>query len=146
MFTQSTHTLPPSSTSRGLDDAETCGQTAKPSQGCDCSLLLRNSKILSPFQNPLECTISLFLTHLNPLSWLSSEVLVLYTSLGSTMTTAHRPTFDPARGKEAQRGPAYHQRLLPAHTLLKVRSVPLVLSSPIASDTFQATWSGRDRR
>lgn len=37
------------------------------------------------------------------------------------MTTAHRPTFDPARGKEAQRGPAYHQRLLPAHTYLKHR-------------------------
>lgn len=37
------------------------------------------------------------------------------------MTTAHRPTFDPARGKEAQRGPAYHQRLLPAHTHLKQR-------------------------
>ncbi|EFW15585.1 complexed with cef1p [Coccidioides posadasii str. Silveira] len=37
------------------------------------------------------------------------------------MTTAHRPTFDPARGKEALRGPAYHQRLLPAHTHLKVR-------------------------
>ncbi|EON64424.1 hypothetical protein W97_03655 [Coniosporium apollinis CBS 100218] len=37
------------------------------------------------------------------------------------MTTAHRPTFDPARGKEAQRGPAYHQRLLPAHTILKHR-------------------------
>jgi protein CWC15 len=37
------------------------------------------------------------------------------------MTTAHRPTFDPARGKEAARGPAYHQRLLPAHTLLKHR-------------------------
>lgn len=37
------------------------------------------------------------------------------------MTTAHRPTFDPARGKEAQRGPAYHQRLLPAHTFLKRR-------------------------
>ncbi|QSZ29167.1 hypothetical protein DSL72_003678 [Monilinia vaccinii-corymbosi] len=37
------------------------------------------------------------------------------------MTTAHRPTFDPARGKEAQRGPAYHQRLLPAHTQLKFR-------------------------
>src|ERR1700742_873558 len=34
---------------------------------------------------------------------------------------AHRPTFDPARGKEAHRGPAYHQRLQPAHTLLKVR-------------------------
>ncbi|TGO41560.1 hypothetical protein BHYA_0020g00590 [Botrytis hyacinthi] len=37
------------------------------------------------------------------------------------MTTAHRPTFDPAVGKEAQRGPAYHQRLLPAHTQLKFR-------------------------
>lgn len=37
------------------------------------------------------------------------------------MTTAHRPTFDPARGKDAQRGPAYHQRLLPAHTHLKQR-------------------------
>ncbi|KAK8214666.1 Cwf15/Cwc15 cell cycle control family protein [Phyllosticta capitalensis] len=37
------------------------------------------------------------------------------------MTTAHRPTFDPARGKEAQRGPAYHQRLLPAHMTLKTR-------------------------
>ena len=39
------------------------------------------------------------------------------------MTTAHRPTFDPARGKEAQRGPAYHQRLLPAHSVLKTRQV-----------------------
>lgn len=38
-----------------------------------------------------------------------------------TIEKAHRPTFDPARGKEAQRGVAYHQRLLPAHTLLKVR-------------------------
>ncbi|KAF2497725.1 Cwf15/Cwc15 cell cycle control protein [Lophium mytilinum] len=37
------------------------------------------------------------------------------------MTTAHRPTFDPARGKDAQRGPAYHQRLLPAHKVLKHR-------------------------
>ncbi|OTB06891.1 hypothetical protein M426DRAFT_318605 [Hypoxylon sp. CI-4A] len=37
------------------------------------------------------------------------------------MTTADRPTFDPARGKEALRGPAYHQRLLPAHTKLKFR-------------------------
>ncbi|KAL8682286.1 MAG: hypothetical protein Q9186_001655 [Xanthomendoza sp. 1 TL-2023] len=37
------------------------------------------------------------------------------------MTTAHRPTFDPARGKAAQRGVAYHQRLLPAHTALKTR-------------------------
>ena len=37
------------------------------------------------------------------------------------MTTAHRPTFDPARGKEAARGEAYHQRLLPAHKTLKYR-------------------------
>lgn len=37
------------------------------------------------------------------------------------MTTAHRPTFDPARGKDAQRGVAYHQRLMPAHTQLKTR-------------------------
>ncbi|KAK0711246.1 Pre-mRNA-splicing factor Cwf15/Cwc15 [Lasiosphaeris hirsuta] len=37
------------------------------------------------------------------------------------MTTAHRPTFDPARGKEANRGVAYHQRLLPAYTQLKFR-------------------------
>ncbi|KAI9665151.1 MAG: hypothetical protein M1831_002161 [Alyxoria varia] len=37
------------------------------------------------------------------------------------MTTAHRPTFDPAQGREANRGPAYHQRLLPAHTHLKQR-------------------------
>ncbi|KAM4055253.1 cwf15/Cwc15 cell cycle control protein [Hirsutella rhossiliensis] len=37
------------------------------------------------------------------------------------MTTAHRPTFDPARGKDALRGPAYHQRLLPAHKQLKYR-------------------------
>lgn len=39
----------------------------------------------------------------------------------ATMTTAHRPTFDPAQGKEALRGPAYHQRLLPAYTQLKFR-------------------------
>ncbi|KAL2800120.1 Pre-mRNA-splicing factor Cwf15/Cwc15 [Aspergillus keveii] len=39
------------------------------------------------------------------------------------MTTAHRPTFDPAQGKEALRGPAYHQRLLPAHKLLKTRQL-----------------------
>ncbi|QIW99974.1 hypothetical protein AMS68_005492 [Peltaster fructicola] len=37
------------------------------------------------------------------------------------MTTAHRPTFDPARGKDAQRGEAYHQRLQPAYKTLKYR-------------------------
>jgi protein CWC15 len=39
------------------------------------------------------------------------------------MTTAHRPTFDPAQGREALRGPAYHQRLLPAHMHLKTRQL-----------------------
>ncbi|KAH0289009.1 Cwf15/Cwc15 cell cycle control protein [Aureobasidium namibiae CBS 147.97] len=39
------------------------------------------------------------------------------------MTTAHRPTFDPARGKDSLRGPGYHQRLLPAHKTLKFRQV-----------------------
>ncbi|KAF7845744.1 hypothetical protein BT93_L0841 [Corymbia citriodora subsp. variegata] len=37
------------------------------------------------------------------------------------MTSAARPTFDPAQGKEIQRGPAFHSRLQPAHTKLKVR-------------------------
>lgn len=45
------------------------------------------------------------------------------------MTTAHRPTFDPARGKDAQRGPAYHQRLLPAHKTLKYRQATQGTSS-----------------
>ncbi|KAL8938366.1 MAG: hypothetical protein Q9211_003241 [Gyalolechia sp. 1 TL-2023] len=39
----------------------------------------------------------------------------------ANISSAHRPTFDPARGKEAQRGVAYHQRLLPAHKQLKTR-------------------------
>ncbi|KEZ42444.1 Pre-mRNA-splicing factor cwc15 [Scedosporium apiospermum] len=37
------------------------------------------------------------------------------------MTTAHRPTFDPARGREALRGSTYHQITLPAHLQLKYR-------------------------
>jgi protein CWC15 len=45
------------------------------------------------------------------------------------MTSAHRPTFDPARGKEAARGPAYHQRLLPAHMTLKSRQ-PSQIADP----------------
>lgn len=52
---------------------------------------------------------------------LVSNTSSVSTQSTSIMTTAHRPTFDPARGKEAQRGPAYHQRLLPAHTTLKHR-------------------------
>ena len=51
------------------------------------------------------------------------------------MTTAHRPTFDPARGKEAQRGPAYHQRLLPAHTHLKLRQRGQGGAAGLSSDT-----------
>lgn len=38
------------------------------------------------------------------------------------MTTAHRPTFDPAKGKNSQSsGTILHTRLLPAHTKLKYR-------------------------
>ena len=37
------------------------------------------------------------------------------------MTTAHRPTFQAAQGKDVQRGPALHTRLLPAYTTLKFR-------------------------
>lgn len=53
------------------------------------------------------------------------------------MTTAHRPTFDPARGKDAQRGVAYHQRLLPAHKTLKFRQ---------ATQGTTGENSGRDLR
>ncbi|KAK9245015.1 Pre-mRNA-splicing factor Cwf15/Cwc15 [Lipomyces tetrasporus] len=38
------------------------------------------------------------------------------------MTTAHRPTFDTARGKDSQAPTRiYHSRMLPAHTQLKYR-------------------------
>lgn len=38
------------------------------------------------------------------------------------MTTAHRPTFDPAKGKNTQSsGSILHTRALPAHTTLKFR-------------------------
>ncbi|KAK9367459.1 Pre-mRNA-splicing factor Cwf15/Cwc15 [Lipomyces kononenkoae] len=38
------------------------------------------------------------------------------------MTTAHRPTFDAARGKDSQAPTRiYHSRMLPAHTQLKYR-------------------------
>ncbi|VVT49304.1 uncharacterized protein SAPINGB_P002204 [Magnusiomyces paraingens] len=38
------------------------------------------------------------------------------------MTTAHRPTFDPAKGKTSQStGSILHKRFLPSHTKLKVR-------------------------
>ena len=53
------------------------------------------------------------------------------------MTTAHRPTFDPARGKEAQRGPAYHQRLLPAHTHLKYRQAGQGGAGGLSTNTEQ---------
>ncbi|GAB7348708.1 hypothetical protein MBLNU459_g7447t1 [Dothideomycetes sp. NU459] len=54
------------------------------------------------------------------------------------MTTAHRPTFDPARGKEAQRGPAFHQRLLPAHKTLKFRQATQGTDSEHAGRDFRA--------
>ncbi|KAI9710841.1 MAG: hypothetical protein M1828_002013 [Chrysothrix sp. TS-e1954] len=62
------------------------------------------------------------------------------------MTTAHRPTFDPARGKEAQRGPAYHQRLLPAHTLLKQRKAGQGGVGGLAASGEQITAPTRDLR
>lgn len=37
------------------------------------------------------------------------------------MTTAHRPTFDPARGKSAPASHTFHTRSLPAFTHLKYR-------------------------
>lgn len=37
------------------------------------------------------------------------------------MTTAHRPTFDPAKGKETDVGSILHSRMLPAETKLKFR-------------------------
>ncbi|KAK4502293.1 hypothetical protein PRZ48_005718 [Zasmidium cellare] len=54
------------------------------------------------------------------------------------MTTAHRPTFDPARGKEAARGEAYHQRLLPAHKTLKFRQATQGTTSEQAKRDLKA--------
>ena len=59
-------------------------------------------------------------------------------SLPIIMTTAHRPTFDPAKGKEATKGPAYHQRLLPAHTHLKTRQAGQGGAAGLASRDFRA--------
>lgn len=39
------------------------------------------------------------------------------------MTTAHRPTFDPVKGKKGFEGSISHSRQLPAHTKLKYRNV-----------------------
>ncbi|KAF2857280.1 Cwf15/Cwc15 cell cycle control protein [Piedraia hortae CBS 480.64] len=54
------------------------------------------------------------------------------------MTTAHRPTFDPARGKEAARGEAYHQRLLPAYKTLKYRQPTQGTAEEIAKRDLRA--------
>ncbi|KAJ9622618.1 complexed with cef1p [Taxawa tesnikishii (nom. ined.)] len=62
------------------------------------------------------------------------------------MTTAHRPTFDPARGKEAQRGPAYHQRLLPAHKTLKFRQATQGTTSEHAGRDLRADLLRAERR
>ena len=62
------------------------------------------------------------------------------------MTTAHRPTFDPARGKEAQRGPAYHQRLQPAHTHLKQRKAGQGGIGGLNQSSEQAEAPTRDLR
>ena len=62
------------------------------------------------------------------------------------MTTAHRPTFDPARGKDAQRGPAYHQRLLPAHKALKFRQATQGTTSEHATRDLRAELLRAERR
>lgn len=62
------------------------------------------------------------------------------------MTTAHRPTFDPARGKEAARGEAYHQRLLPAHKILKYRQATQGAPSEQAKRDLRAELLRNERR
>lgn len=62
------------------------------------------------------------------------------------MTTAHRPTFDPARGKDAQRGPAYHQRLLPAHKTLKFRQATQGTTSENGARDLRAELLRAERR
>ncbi|KAK4982430.1 complexed with cef1p [Elasticomyces elasticus] len=62
------------------------------------------------------------------------------------MTTAHRPTFDPARGKDAARGPAYHQRLLPAHKTLKHRQAGQGTASEHAVRDLRAELLAAERR
>jgi protein CWC15 len=61
------------------------------------------------------------------------------------MTTAHRPTFDPARGKEAGRGEAYHQRLLPAHKILKYRQATQGAPSEQARRDLRAELLRKER-
>lgn len=62
------------------------------------------------------------------------------------MTTAHRPTFDPARGKEAARGEAYHQRLLPAHKILKYRQATQGAPSDQARRDLRAELLRNERK
>ncbi|KAF2218907.1 Pre-mRNA-splicing factor Cwf15/Cwc15 [Elsinoe ampelina] len=62
------------------------------------------------------------------------------------MTTAHRPTFDPARGKDAARGPAYHQRLLPAHKTLKYRQANQGTTSETARRDLRAELLRKEKR
>jgi len=62
------------------------------------------------------------------------------------MTTAHRPTFDPARGKDAARGPAYHTRLLPAHKTLKFRQATQGTSDENSGRDLRAELLRAERR
>lgn len=62
------------------------------------------------------------------------------------MTTAHRPTFDPARGKEATRGVAYHQRLLPAHKTLKFRQANQGTEDETSRRDLRAELLRKERR
>jgi protein CWC15 len=62
------------------------------------------------------------------------------------MTTAHRPTFDPARGKDSLRGPGYHQRLLPAHKTLKFRQATQGTTDEHATRDLRAELLLAERR
>ncbi|THY59343.1 Cwf15/Cwc15 cell cycle control protein [Aureobasidium pullulans] len=62
------------------------------------------------------------------------------------MTTAHRPTFDPARGKDSLRGPGYHQRLLPAHKTLKFRQATQGTTDEHATRDLRAELLRAERR
>lgn len=62
------------------------------------------------------------------------------------MTTAHRPTFDPARGKDSLRGPGYHQRLLPAHKTLKFRQATQGTTDEHSSRDLRAELLRAERR
>lgn len=99
----------------------------------------RKPRLLPPTLNLLTI-ITLCPSLSPPLIQLTHRVTLL------NMTTAHRPTFDPARGKDALRGPAYHQRLLPAHKTLKFRQATQGTTDEHATRDLRAELLRAERR